>query len=205
MELYNNADGAFYLSGFYSSPFNVPFLGGMDYWDTVAPNGAFIFLMGQAIPRTVYAKAFARWGTKCSAGDRATTFNVPDKTGRVSAMMEATAIRLTSAAGGFDGGTFEAVGGARTQTLLTANLPPYTPTSSVSQVTGTAPVQGGGGGAAGSAILGALGFGTNTTTLQAMPLALSAQTISINPQGGISTPVRTVQPTIVCNYILRII
>ena len=87
--VYNNSDGAFYLQGFFGNPYNVPLLGGMDFWDTIAPNSSFIFPAGQAISRTTYAIAFARWGTKFGAGDGSTTFNVPDKTGRVSAMMEA--------------------------------------------------------------------------------------------------------------------
>src|ERR1700732_5458404 len=52
---YNNSDGAFYLRGFYGNPYNVPLFGGMDFWDTIAPNSSFIFPQGQAISRTVYA------------------------------------------------------------------------------------------------------------------------------------------------------
>ena len=95
--LYSNTDGAFYLRCFYSSPYNVPFLGGMDYWDTVTPNSSFIFPAGQAISRTVFARAFARWGTTFGAGDGSTTFNVPDKTERVSVMKATVANRLTAA------------------------------------------------------------------------------------------------------------
>jgi hypothetical protein len=95
--VFNNGDGAFYLQGLYGNPYNVPLLGGVDFWDTVAPNSSFIFPMGQAISRTTYATAFARWGTKFGSGDGSITFNVPDKTGRVSAMMEAAATRLTPA------------------------------------------------------------------------------------------------------------
>ena len=61
---YNNSDGVWYVHGFMSSPYAVPFLGGMDYWDTVTPNSAFILPAGQAISRTVYSRAFARWGRR---------------------------------------------------------------------------------------------------------------------------------------------
>jgi hypothetical protein len=121
---YNNSDGAFYLQGLYGSPYNVPLLGGMDFWDTVAPNSSFIFPMGQAISRTAYAAAFARWGTKFGSGDGSTTINVPDKTGRVSAMVEAAASRPTSSLFGGNSTAIRAVGGAEKKTLLTANLPP---------------------------------------------------------------------------------
>ena len=69
----------------------------MDYWDTVTPNSSFIFPLGQAISRTVYAAAFARWGTKFGPGDGSTTFNVPNKAGKVSAMIEPAANLLTPA------------------------------------------------------------------------------------------------------------
>jgi microcystin-dependent protein len=121
--LYNKSDDAFYLSGFYSSPFNVPFLGGMDYWDTVAPNSSFIFPTGQAISRTVYARAFAKWGTKFGAGDGSTTFNVPDKTGRVSAMIEPVASRLTAAGLGADSTAIGSVGGVDNVPLQLNHLP----------------------------------------------------------------------------------
>jgi hypothetical protein len=42
----------------------VPLLGGLDYPDTVALNSVFVFAMMLAISGTVYAKAFAKWGTK---------------------------------------------------------------------------------------------------------------------------------------------
>ena len=59
--VYNNSDAAFYLQGLFGNPYNVPLLGGMDFWDTIAPNSSFIFPAGQAISRTTYSAAFARW------------------------------------------------------------------------------------------------------------------------------------------------
>src|SRR3954447_5020782 len=44
--IYNNVDSVFYLRCFYSNPFNVPFLGGLDFWDTITPNSMFIFPAG---------------------------------------------------------------------------------------------------------------------------------------------------------------
>jgi Phage Tail Collar Domain/Phage terminase large subunit len=96
LAIYNNSDGAFYLQGFYGNPYNVPLAGGMDYWGTTVPNSSFAFPIGQAISRTTYASLFAIMGTTYGSGDGSTTFNLPDKTGRVSAMKEAAATRLTS-------------------------------------------------------------------------------------------------------------
>ena len=105
---YNSGDGAFYLRGFFGNPYNVPLAAGMDYWGATAPNSSFAFPVGQAISRTTYATLFALIGTAYGPGDGSTTFNLPDKTGRVSAMIEASATRLTST---YFGGNSTVLGG----------------------------------------------------------------------------------------------
>ena len=94
--LFNNTDGAFYLHGLYGNPYNVPIGGGMDYWFSTAPNSSFVFPVGQAVSRTTYATFFANVGTTFGAGDGSTTFNLPDKRGRASAMIECGAGRLST-------------------------------------------------------------------------------------------------------------
>src|ERR1043166_4186180 len=199
LALYNSSDSAFYLHGFYNNPYNVPLMGGMDFWDTIAPNSAFIFPAGQAISRTTYASVFARWGTTYGVGDGSTTFNVPDKTGRISAMKEASATRLTSTYFGGNSTTLGAVGGGESSTLLTANLPPYTPagtnSTSITQIVGNTSSYAAGANTGIQSL--SSGAGTNLTT--------AAQTFTGTAQGGTSTPVRTVPPTIVCNYIIRVL
>ena len=199
LAVYNNSDAAWYLHGLYGNPYNVPILGGLDYWDTVAPNSSFIFPAGQAISRTTYATAFARWGTTYGVGDGSTTFNVPDKTGRVSAMKEAVATRLTTAAVGIDGATMGAAGGG-SQTLVTGNLPPYTPAGTIGG-TGTTALHIYNGVAATSLGSSGIGFGWNNSPA----VGTLTYTFSGTAQGGTSTPVKIAQPTIICNYIIRII
>src|SRR3954462_7552025 len=133
---YNHLDSAFYLHNM-TNPYSIPLAAGMDYWGTTAPNTSFAFPIGQAISRATYATLFALVGTTYGPGDGSTTFNLPDKAGRVSAMKEASATRLTATYFGASGATVGAVGGAESKTLLTANLPPYTPAGSIS-VTSTA-------------------------------------------------------------------
>jgi microcystin-dependent protein len=206
--LYNHTDGVFYLRGYHSSPFNVPFLGGLDYWDTVAPNSAFIFPLGQAISRTTYARAFARWGTTYGAGDGTTTFNVPDKSGRVSAMKEATASRLTSAVSGVDGAAMGSASGNQSHTLTLAQLPTGITSANAAQnivvnspngqnfMTG-APSNfnspGGGGSPFASNILANASTASGNNNI----------TVTSNNTSGNAHPI--VQPTIICNYIIRII
>lgn len=202
--LYNNSDSAWYLQNFFGNPYNIPLAGGIDFWGTTAPNSSFAFPYGQAISRTTYSALFAIMGTTHGVGDGSTTFNLPDKRGRVSAgkddMGGSSANRLTAADDGLNGDNLGATGGGETQTLVTANLPAYTPSGSVSSSSATNVLKTGG------TVDNPFGGG-------GAPIFRSDQnsTISISSsftgtaQGGTSTAFGIVQPTIICNYILRII
>jgi len=205
---YNNSDGAFYLHNLASNTYGVPLGAGMDFWLPTAPSSAFAFPTGQAISRTTYATLFAAMGTTYGTGDGSTTFNLPDKTGRVSAMKEASATRLTAAGSGINGATMGASGGAETKTLLIANLPPYTPAGTIANGAITisdpnVPIaaaftgnnNGGGGGS----------FGVIQGGPAPITASQAASTFTGTAQGGTSAPVATIPPLIVCNYILRII
>ncbi|MGY4159049.1 microcystin-dependent protein [Bradyrhizobium sp. USDA 4461] len=202
---YNNSDAVWYLHGFFGNPYNVPLAAGMDYWAPTAPNSSFVFPIGQAISRTTYATLFSLFGTLYGAGDGSTTFNLPDKRGRASVAADAGAGRISGAS--FGSVALSGTGGVETQTLVTANLPPYSPSGSVSSTSSTtvgvsiifqpssgstpqllAPVNGGNAG--------------NSATSVAVT---TSSVFSGNPQGGTSTPLSNVQPSIVCNYIMRVI
>lgn len=199
--VYNNADGAFYLQGFFGNPYNIPLAGGMDYWGTAVPNSCFAFPVGQAISRATYAGLFAIMGTTYGAGDGSTTFNLPDKTGRVSAMKEAAATRLTASYFGGNSVNLGAVGGSESHMLTTAEIPSHSHSvtdpghfHSYSAHTDAQPK----------------GAGISFTFLDSLPGALLTNTasaatgISINNAGGGSAHA-IVPPTIICNYIIRII
>jgi microcystin-dependent protein len=174
--VYNSSDQVFYLQSFYGSPYNVPIGAGLDYWGLTTPNSSFVFPVGQAISRTTYAALFAIVGTTYGTGDGSTTFNMPDKTGRTSVMKEATATRLTTS-GGVDGGTLGAVGGAQNGTILQANLPSVSLTTTISDPghshagltqTGAAAGAGVSGGAPANTQYGSnTGTGSNTTGITA--------------------------------------
>lgn len=198
--LYNNSDGAFYLFGLGINTYSVPLGTTLEYWGTSAPNSAFAFPYGQAISRTTYASLFSLFGTTYGSGDGSTTFNIPDVRGRVTACLDnmggSAASRLTSTYFGTAPTALGAAGGAQDQTLITANLPPYTPSGSVSTTTsGTDGVVQN----SGPVNIGGTGSGG---TLQAIG---STSTFTGNAQGGTSSPITTLPPTILCNRILRII
>jgi len=199
--LFNNTNGEFYLQGFYGQPLAIPLFGGMDFWDTIAPNSNFIFPLGQAISRTAFPTAFARWGTMFGVGDGSTTFNVPNKAGRVSAMTEPTASLLTSAFFGANSTVIGSKGGAQDIALTTPNLPAYTPSGSV----GVSVTASFGGTFTGAFEGGAGAEGLTTGGATAVSITSQSGSFTGNAQGGTSTAFRTVQPTITCNYIIRIV
>ena len=202
---YNASDDVWYLFGYYQNPFTIPLGGGLDFWGATVPNSAFAFPAGQAISRSVYSALFTMIGTTHGSGDGTTTFNLPDKTGRVSAMKEASATRLTTAGFGGNSTQLGAVGGAETFSLRRSDLPNVAPTfnGSSSASTETNVVRGG-------TITGNIpGGGTN----YAFSVPPSQQAINTVPLGTVEslngnvtqTGAKTVPPTIVCNYIIRII
>ena len=199
--VYNATSGIFFLRGVYGNPYNVPLLGGMDYWDTVAPNSSFIFPQGQAISRTVYSAVFAKWGTKFGAGDGSTTFNVPDKRGRVSAMIETAASRLTGGYFGGDSTQLGGVGGSEYHVLAVNEMPQHN--HGVNDPGHTHTFSGGNGapwgGGSGSSAGGGSTFAMNTVTIQAATTNISIQ----NAGNGAAHAI--VQPTICCNYIIRVL
>jgi len=207
---YNDSDGAFYLQGFVGNPYNIPLAGGLDYWATTAPNTSFAFPIGQAISRTTYSALFALIGTTYGPGDGSTTFNLPDKTGRVSAMKEATTTRLTSE--GFGGNSIQlgAVGGFETHILTVNEMPSHTHTASVIDPGHSHaeefPIPGGG--ATWNESVSGSSTGMKTNALAGPTISTDSATtgisVSIGGQGG-GNPHAIVQPTIVCNYIIRII
>ena len=207
--IYNNVDGAFYLQCFFGNPYNVPIGAGMDYWGSTAPNSSFTFSDGSAISRTTYSTLFSLLGTTYGAGDGSTTFNLPDKRGRVSAGADASAGRLTGQSMNFltRGGT----GGAETHTIFQGNLPSVnfavsngslSVSSTVSDIVrsqfGVTSSTSSTGGALGQ-LSSSSGIQTGTITSTG---TVSGQTAA---SGGSGTPLVTVQPTILCNYIIRII
>jgi microcystin-dependent protein len=201
--LYNNSDAAWYLHGFYGNAYNIPLAGGIDYWGTTAPNSSFVFPIGQAISRTTYSALFALMGTTHGVGDGSTTFNLPDKRGRVSAAADGGAGRLTDLVAGFD--SLGEAGGSQTHTLTTAELAAHGHTINDPQhfhVTGPSGVFGGT--SSGDHVGGSVGSPNGAVPLSNYNTNASSTGITINNSGS-GAAHNNVQPTIVCNYILRII
>lgn len=206
---YSGSNSFFLQNSYFSNPYNIPLGGGLDYWGSTAPNSSFVFPTGQAVSRTTYATLFTLFGATFGVGDGSTTFNLPDKTGRVSAMKEAAATRLTTAVGGVDGATLGSASTAQSKTIAQANLPnvnftvtdpghqhhlgPSPSTLIYSQALQTSATPN----------VNVLSSTASVTPYDSITTSVGTG-ISVN-SGGSGTALAVVQPTIVCNYILRII
>ncbi|MDP1867012.1 MAG: tail fiber protein [Bradyrhizobium sp.] len=205
MALYNHVSQVFYLHGLFGNPYNVPLAAGMDYWAPTAPNSAFVFPIGQQVSQTAYAALYALFGANRFGADGGGLFYLPDKTGRVSAMKEATASRLTTALGGVDGATLGAVGGLQTHLLLTAEIPSHAHANSVNDpghahnYDKALPSPGMAGNQAGY-------YGLDNSYWTPAGTAAAGTGISLNnANAGGGGAHKNVQPTIVCNYIMRVL
>jgi microcystin-dependent protein len=195
------------LKNFYVLPYVMPIGAVMEYYGSTVPNAAFVFPTGQAISRSTYATLFGIFGTTYGVGDGSTTFNVPDLTGRVTAMKEASASRLTSTYFGGNSTTLGAVGGLESHTLTTAQLASHSHANSLSDpghahsaaVTAVANDASYGGGVGGGG-----NFGHSIAIGVSVSAALTGITIN-NAAAGSGNAHNNVQPTIVLNKILRII
>lgn len=174
-----------------------PIGAGMDYWAETLPSANWMFAYGQAISRTTYAALFALIGTVYGTGDGSTTFNLPDKRGRVSAgqddMGGTSANRLTGQSGGLNGDTLGATGGAEGVALTSGQLASHTHTGIFVDGSGSYPVAATGG----SSQAGA------RASVGAIVSSFSGYLLGTGSTGGNETH-NNVQPTIICNYIIKV-
>lgn len=160
-------------------------------WVSACTVPPYLLCDGTVYNFSVYPYLGARLGNKFG-GNGITTFGVPDLGGRVPLAYDQTGTRITVAGSGINGQTLGASQDKQTNTLLTGNLPPYSPAGSIvvtangnnnpQVVNGSGP----------SIAQPTVGSGTAyfpTSQFFGLSAAFTG-----SPQGGISTPVNNVQP-----------
>lgn len=190
--------GGWFVLGSQTAQSVIPVASGMDYWGSTAPAG-WLLCYGQAVSRTTYARLFAKISTTYGAGDGTTTFNLPDKRGRVTAgkddMGGSSAGRLTDQAGGLDGDVLGDTGGSETHALSIAELADHGhPMRLAIQSASTAS----------SATSGGLLMDTAGATSYSAYNGAVSNTAGQQIGGtGDGTAHNNVQPTIIANYIIK--
>jgi microcystin-dependent protein len=191
-----NSSGAVKQAGFALLPVGII----MPYAGTTAPSG-YLFCFGQSVLRASYADLFTAIGTTYGSAD-GTHFTLPDLRGRApfgrDDMGGSAASRLTSTTMTADGVTLGATGGAQTKTLLTANLPAYTPSGSLSLAIPVFNLTA----VSGSTDTTHISLGNSANGSGGTFSSFVTNTWTGTAQGGISTPVDKMPPAIVLNYII---
>lgn len=172
--------------------------------DTLPPTneGIFAWCNGAAYSRTTYATCYARIGGAIDA----TTFAVPNYqevtlVGK-SGMGGAASPGLLASIGAGLKGVLNGLFGANQKTLVTANLPAYTPAGSIAN--GAISISHNAAANSGGSTTGGGGFGLNAPAGASISASQGASTFTGTAQGGTSTPIDTVQPSKATNFIIRL-
>jgi microcystin-dependent protein len=188
------------------------FIGELIPYTFLTPEPMTVLPYGQTLLRASYPDLWAKAQIDIAAGnqfynngDGSTTFGIGDMRGRVVAghdSMGGTPAGRLNSAGGISpgGGVIGATGGSQTVTLITANLPPYTPSGSITN--GAISISHTAAEFNANSSTGGGGFGVASPAQATIAATQAASTFTGSPQGGASAPVVTTQPTLVCNYLL---
>lgn len=158
-------------------------------WVTACTKLPYLLCDGAVYNASTYPYLFAKLGG-AFGGNGTTTFAPPDLRGRVPLPYDGTGTRITQGGCGLNGQSMGAALDQQTVVLVRANLPPYTPTGSItigtnignplnpvfSGLGGNSPFSGNSGNAYGS-----------------LPTTISGS-FTGDAQGGTSSPVNNVQP-----------
>lgn len=196
--VYNDGTNVRFIEGIEGRPGKMEFEGGetgLPAWVSACTKKPYLLADGSIYNFSDFPALGAKYGNKFG-GNGITTFGVPDMQGRVPLAYDGTGTRITTAGCGINGQTIGAAGGGQTNTVVTANLPPYTPAGgvSVSQPQWDGPTTRTQLGVTTNGIPANQYWSGNTPTDLRSQITAS---FAGSAQGGTSTPINNVQPAIV--------
>lgn len=129
---------------------------------------------------------------------------LPDLRGTARYALNQGTGRLTNAGSGLDGDTRFAIKTSQTNTLITVNLPPYTPSGTLTDSTSSTDTVLVNGNVVQNLAAGTNGFGwSNNPVVKTIKAALAwSASFAGNPQGGTSTPFGVVGPGTISGLML---
>jgi microcystin-dependent protein len=184
----------------------IPIAGGFEFYSDTLPTAfggvVFAWANGQAVSRATYAAAFTAMGTKYGVGDGSTTFNLPDKReiiGVGKSTMGGVAARNLlvdwQGTGATQLGTLGSLPGEAKHTLSIAELPAHDHDGAAHVHNIKYGFTGAVAGANFNAV-SALGSGASN--------ASTDDTVADTSMTGSGSSHNVVQPSLVCNYVIRI-
>jgi microcystin-dependent protein len=176
------------------------------YNDTLPTNGLWAWANGSTVSAALVApKLLAEWGSRFG-GDGVTTMGLPDRRNTVgvgkSTMGGAADRGLLNSISSTLKGVVNAVFGADTETLVTANLPAYTPHGTIAN--GAITISQNANSQNGGSTTGGGSFPCVGTAAATISASQAASSFTGTAQGGASTPFGIAQPSTTVNYIVRI-
>jgi microcystin-dependent protein len=209
---YEAGVGEFLLHNFAGLPWMVPLGCAVPFFGTASPNGAFVLPYGQAISRTTYSTLFSIFGTTYGSGDGSTTFNVPSLRDRYlvgKADMGGSDVGIISDThfGGGSTATLGQAGGDDGTTIAQGNLPSATLSGTTSGgLTYSKPEPT----SVSADAVAFTGAGTPVENVwsggNVNAAATTTGTLVVEVAlGGSGTEISRIPPSLVCNYLLRII
>ncbi|HEU5223427.1 MAG TPA: DUF859 family phage minor structural protein [Candidatus Lumbricidophila sp.] len=175
---------------------SVPIGGGMPWFSTSLPvtqgGEVWRFPDGAAISRVTYAKLYAIWGTTFGAGDGSTTFNMPNKKGRVGVGYDSSQTEFNA---------MGKTGGEKTHVLTDNEMPVHTHVQNAHSHTipnedGQPPRRGAG--ASAGRLAGVTYASYTDVSVSTSP------TTATNQNAGGDQPHNNLQPYFTENYVIRI-